>query len=434
MNMADGTIADMLNDKGYIDSVLSNSGAAHIGKFTGRKRHLSDGIVLDDDEIYKSQKRSKPDNLTTDSDSLFSKARRSLYGSTPTSKNNNKEFVSTAKNVQSSCSALMNSETLSKLIIKLSEDVSNLSSNLSKRIDELENSLESRISHKISNILDKRINSEVANIKKSTGEEIKRFKEEMQHDMRNLEEKFSQLSDTNDASKRLSNVVIKGLEYHEGENLNRKVENLFIDGLGLCDVHIVKTERKNSDRDRVQGIVVCTLQSTEDRKRILAAKIKLKDSNMYKKVFIFKDQSFEERSLNRNFQTIVNALRSEGCDISLKGNRVVTGNMSKSNRGSGSNLQPDGSSRGERQANSNSNRASSPRNNGDFPSGRRTFNGNTSRENNERNTRGSFAGQENRGKKNSSNSYGYRRAPHASGDGHRQNSFSGQERRGGSRR
>ncbi|KAH3861941.1 hypothetical protein DPMN_024895 [Dreissena polymorpha] len=56
---------------------------------------------------------------------------------------------------------------------------------------------------------------------------------------------------------------------------------------------------------------------------VLRAKNQLKRSEQYSNVFKHKDQSVEERTLNKNLKTIVNVLKEKGCDISLKGTRVI---------------------------------------------------------------------------------------------------------------
>ncbi|KAH3857907.1 hypothetical protein DPMN_100525 [Dreissena polymorpha] len=54
---------------------------------------------------------------------------------------------------------------------------------------------------------------------------------------------------------------------------------------------------------------IASLQATEERKIILNAKRKLKDAKNFGKVFIYKDQTNEERSMSRNLKTIVNVLQ-----------------------------------------------------------------------------------------------------------------------------
>ncbi|KAH3786388.1 hypothetical protein DPMN_164495 [Dreissena polymorpha] len=94
--------------------------------------------------------------------------------------------------------------------------------------------------------------------------------------------------------------------------------------LGLKDIVLVNTERKQSVDNKVPGVVICTLQNPEDRTKVLQAKNQLKRSEQYFNVFIYKDQSVEESTLNQNLKTIGNVLKEKGCDISLKGTRVIS--------------------------------------------------------------------------------------------------------------
>jgi hypothetical protein len=205
-------------------------------------------------------------------------------------------------------------------------------------MDKLENSLESKIVHKMAGVIDKRMNTEAKNIRKECDNKIQNFKDDIRQDISEIEAKLNSITDATKAlsptssknNRRDCNFVIKGLPFHEGENLNAKVNSLISDGMGIKSITVLKTHRNSSDGS--DGIVIASLQATEERKTILNAKRKLKDSEQYKKVFIYKDQTTEERTVNRNLKTIVNVLRDNGCNISVHGDRVVEENC-RSHRG-----------------------------------------------------------------------------------------------------
>ena len=120
-------------------------------------------------------------------------------------------------------------EMISKLIVKLSNGVNALSGSINDRIDKLETTLKTKLSHKVTNMLDKRTNSEVPRMKKDST--LQSFKDEVRHDVNNLEGKVQQLSQTISpnhypTSDKQLKIVIRGLAYHVGENLNMKVNNL----------------------------------------------------------------------------------------------------------------------------------------------------------------------------------------------------------------
>ncbi|KAH3730611.1 hypothetical protein DPMN_056601 [Dreissena polymorpha] len=142
---------------------------------------------------------------------------------------------------------------------------------------------------------------------------LQSFKEEIQADINGLEGKVKQLSvdSVNFQIPRQNSVVIKGHAYHEGETLNTKVEIFITEGLGLCNVHVLNSERKPSERAELPGVVICSFQTVEEEKKVLSDKYSLKDSRQYTNVFLYKDQSVEERTFNRNLKVIVDTLRDQ---------------------------------------------------------------------------------------------------------------------------
>ena len=105
-------------------------------------------------------------------------------------------------------------EMISKLTVKLSNDA--LSDSINDRIDKLETTLETNISHKVANMLDKRINSEVSRMKKDLDSTLHSLKDEVRHNVNILEDKvqqFSQIIPPNHypASDKQAKIVIRGL-------------------------------------------------------------------------------------------------------------------------------------------------------------------------------------------------------------------------------
>jgi hypothetical protein len=190
-------------------------------------------------------------------------------------------------------------------------------------------------------MLDKRINTEVSRMKKDLDSTLQSFKDDVRHDVNELESKVQQLSQTippnhYPTSDKQLKIIIRGLTFHTGENLNMKVNNLIKKGLLINNVAVLSTERKTANNTNTVGVVIANFQSVDDVKAILSAKSKLKDSQQYEDVFIHKDHTLEERSMNRNMKTLVNALRRKGCNISYQGNRVVANendNQNNFNRG-----------------------------------------------------------------------------------------------------
>jgi hypothetical protein len=59
--------------------------------------------------------------------------------------------------------------------------------------------------------------------------------------------------------------------------------------MGIKSITVLKTCRNSSDRS--DSIVIAILQGTEERKTILNAQRRLKDSEQYTKMFNYKDQT-----------------------------------------------------------------------------------------------------------------------------------------------
>jgi hypothetical protein len=51
-----------------------------------------------------------------------------------------------------------------------------------------------------------------------------------------------------------------------------------MNGLGVSDVSVLKTERKTSNREDNCGLVIASFQSLDNRRKVLSVKTKLKDS------------------------------------------------------------------------------------------------------------------------------------------------------------
>ncbi|XP_053402913.1 putative uncharacterized protein DDB_G0286901 [Mercenaria mercenaria] len=322
--MAEATGREITDAKDYVDSVMYSGVEQSCVTPNNRKRHRSESGLADVElETSSTVKKSKCDERNSNS-SVIGEARRTLYG-----KNPRKSCEETKTDGSAVCDySSSDTDNLSKLIMKLSRDVSTLNTDMNCRNDKLETTLESKICHKIGNLIDKRVNAEVSRLKSDINMRINAFTEDIRQEMADMEGKVKNIleisnANVNNSEIRKQNVAVRGLPYHEGENLNVKVNSLIKDGIGIKNVSVLKTERKTVENSDKPGVVIATFQSMEDRRKVLSVKNKLKDSNQYDGVFISKDMSFDERSTSRNFMVIVNALRENGCNISLQGNRVV---------------------------------------------------------------------------------------------------------------
>ena len=245
----------------------------------------------------------------------------------------------------------VNADTsLEHLITKLSADVREMFTDLSSRIDRLESGLEQKISSKVAQLFDKRVIVELGRIKKDVSSQVESFKESMKAeiaaDIADINDKVSELSlNTSTGYEDVShNIVIRSLPESGNERIDSKVNSLFRDGLKINNISVASAERKKSQDDTHKpGLIIATLKSISDKKRIMSAKNKLKDHRQYSSVHINHDQSRSERIVADNFRTILSAIKQGDTNLSVRGFRVVrtdSSNRTPWNRRESSSNQP----------------------------------------------------------------------------------------------
>ena len=217
-------------------------------------------------------------------------------------------------------------KTVEQLINKLSTDVRSMFTDMSSRIDRLESGLEQRISKKVAQLLDKRVNAEVSRIKKDVDAQIESVKDEIAVDIAEIHEKLETInlerpSSQPDISR---NIVIRNLPQSSNERIDTKVNGLLRDGLKLGNITVGSAERKGTHESSDKpGVVVATLKSSEDKKKVMTNKNKLKNSRQYSGVYINHDQSRDERLFADNFRAILSAVKNGDTNLTLRGARVI---------------------------------------------------------------------------------------------------------------
>ena len=66
------------------------------------------------------------------------------------------------------------------------------------------------------------------------------------------------------------------------------------------------------------------MKTMDDKKRVLTKKTSLKDSRRYQNVYIYSDQTREERLLSANFRSLVSAYKSGDNNIRVRGTRIIS--------------------------------------------------------------------------------------------------------------
>ena len=206
--------------------------------------------------------------------------------------------------------------SLEDLITKLYTNVRVVFFDLSSRIDRLESGLEKRITTKVAQILDKRVNSEFNRIQKDVDNQISSFKDsfraEVAADIEDINDRIGSLRTEGSTSQPdLSrNIIVRNLPETTFERIESKVHALFRDGLKINDITVDSAERKvpqeSSDKP---GVVVVTMKSKEDKKKVMSVKRKLKDHRQYSKVYIDQDKTKAERLMGSNCRAILSAVK-----------------------------------------------------------------------------------------------------------------------------
>ena len=102
--------------------------------------------------------------------------------------------------------------------------------------------------------------------------------------VKELESKCS--SNDSNENNEVDRIVIRNLPERVNEDVQERICNLIKYGLKLSDIVVESAERKPSNSQNKPGVIIVTLKGDEDRRRIMANKSSLKNSDRYEKVFI----------------------------------------------------------------------------------------------------------------------------------------------------
>lgn len=123
------------------------------------------------------------------------------------------------------------------------------------------------------------------------------------------------------------NIVIKNLPTAEGENDNSDltldlVSKLLQDGLGIDPAGVIKKAVRRNGRNQWPGVILVTLSSVDDKRKVLRAKRSLKDTEDYKCVYIEPDLPYDVRQQQRNSRMLLSAVGKKGEYKCIQGNIV----------------------------------------------------------------------------------------------------------------
>lgn len=326
----------------YVASIMSGQMISKVDtpNANSRKRNLS--VSGTSDTTTKKARGDEDDDLEleledlTNTDRSQRKARRSLVnkGSGKVPQN----VVVTEADVHVSATP-----SVQQLFAKLSADMNMMFMSVNERLDKIDSGLEKRIATKVSQILDKRVNSEMNKIRTDFESRLVEFKESLRaevtadlDDLRDeVKSRESTTQSTNNESDISLNIVIRNLPESHSENTKNKVNSLLRDGLRLFDISVEDAERKRSYTDGKPGVIIAKMKNKHEKTRVMKEKSRLKDSRQFTKVFIQHDLHPSQRSVSSNFRRIVHAMKSNANNLSMRGSRILYDRDSQTSQSSG---------------------------------------------------------------------------------------------------
>ena len=337
----DAPISDTLAEASeYVASIMSGQMISKVDtpNANSRKRNLS--VSGTSDTTTKKARGEKDDDLQledlTNTDRSQRKARRSLInkGSGKVPQN----VVVTEADVHVSATP-----SVQQLFAKLSADMNMMFMSVNERLDKIDSGLEKRIATKVSQILDKRVNSEMNKIRTDFESRLVEFKEslraEVSADLDDLRDEVksreSTTQSTNNERDISLNIVIRNLPESHSENTKSKVNSLLRDGLRLSDISVDDAERKRSYTEGKPGVIVAKMKNKQEKTRVMKEKRRLKDSRQFSNVFIQHDLHPSQRSVSSNFRRIVQAMKSNANNLSMRGARILYDRDSQTPQGPG---------------------------------------------------------------------------------------------------
>ena len=234
---------------------------------------------------------------------------------------------------------------IKEMLKKMSNDMHSMQDILTKRMDMIENKIEQsektltdKITDKVTKIIDNRVSTEVSKIRKEIDDKLSDLRTEFNADLVEINKRIEQRA-SSEAGNRVVNVdetqnrhdislniVIRELPETTNENVVTKVDALIKDGLKIRNLTAVTAVRKASRTENKPGIIIATLRSSEDKKKIMTSKKMLKGHSSYGTVYINHDQTTQERRLASNMRTLVEAVRRGDSSIAVRGTKVITTN------------------------------------------------------------------------------------------------------------
>ena len=217
-----------------------------------------------------------------------------------------------------------------KVVENLALEVKSLNIRVFDRMDSLEKTFAKNVVENMTKVVDGKINKvrkdvgaeiegvrlKVTEVEKTCMQEIRRVKDNIKDNIKKEVESATQRKKETFANvaapnvQNNANVVIKNLPERNGEaddtSLTKSsVEGLIRDGLRLRDAKVIKAVRKVNKSSRRPGVVIATLETTQQKEKVMKDKYKLKTNAKYRDVYIENEKSKDDLKADQNLRTIV---------------------------------------------------------------------------------------------------------------------------------
>ena len=202
-------------------------------------------------------------------------------------------------------------------MVTVKEEVESIRKEFNDRIDGLSKKLEDKFLTKMQN----QVQQMKSDIKLELQEDSKKLQESISKLQNTYAEAVARTSDAEAQNKR--NIVIRNLKCDPKETTDKnvtlnKVNSLVRDGLKLTDVQISAVERKQT-RDGKPGVIIATVETTEQKTKLMQNKKSLKKSKQYESVYIEDERPVSQRLNEAYMRTLLKACGKSGDFIVANG-------------------------------------------------------------------------------------------------------------------
>lgn len=190
------------------------------------------------------------------------------------------------------------------MLTVVKEEVDKARTEFNNRIDGLASKLENKIRQSVENNIETKLNQAKDQLKSDI--DLVSIKQ----DITSMKKSYAEITNSeigieNDII--IRNYISDPKEADEPQLTLNKVNTLLRDGLKFTDIKVVKCERKKTRSSR-PGVVIATLETREQKQKVLENKKKLRNTQRFSKVYIEEARPLTSRINESNMLTVLHEL------------------------------------------------------------------------------------------------------------------------------